>query len=167
MAFLLALSLTTLATTPAVVSGQEPAKPNEADIAHFEKAIRPVLVAHCYECHSAEAAAKGKLQAGLQLDTKQGVLTGGESGPAIVPGDSKKSLLIRALKYESYEMPPTGKLPASVVADFVKWVDSGAADPRETAAAPTPRRTAFQITDADRAHWSFRPVANPPLPAVK
>ena len=124
----------------------------------FEKSIRPVLVERCYECHSADAAAKGNLQAGLSLDTKQGLLTGGESGPAIVPGVPEKSLLIGALKFESYEMPPTGKLPASVIADFVKWVEMGAPDPRSAAAAPTPRRAAFAISEEDRRHWAFQPV---------
>ena len=126
--------------------------------AFFEKSIRPVLVERCYECHSADAAAKGKLQAGLSLDTKQGLLTGGESGPAIVPGAPEKSLLIGALKFESYEMPPTGKLPAAVIADFVKWVEMGAPDPRNAVATPTPRRAAFAISEEDRRHWAFQPL---------
>jgi hypothetical protein len=136
-------------------------------IAFFEKSIRPILVQHCYECHSAAAAEKGKLQAGLLLDSKQGLLTGGESGAAIVPGDPAKSLLIGALKYDTYEMPPKGRLPADVIENFVKWVELGAPDPRETTAAPAPRRTAFEITAQDRQHWSFQPVATPPLPAVQ
>lgn len=135
-------------------------------IAFFEKSIRPVLVQHCYECHSAAAAENGKLQAGLLLDSKQGVLTGGESGAAIVPGDPAKSLLIGALKYETYEMPPKGRLPAEVIENFVKWVELGAPDPRETTAAPAPRRTAFEITAQDRQHWSFQPLTTPPLPVV-
>lgn len=143
------------------------AKSPEEGVAFFEKAIRPVLVQHCYECHSSAAAAKGKLQAGLLLDSKQGLLTGGESGPAIVPGNPAKSLLIGALKYESYEMPPVGRLPAGAIADFVKWVEMGAPDPRDSTAAPAPRRAAFQITAEDRQHWSFQPVGNAPPPPVK
>lgn len=139
--------------------------PEEA-IAFFEKSVRPVLVQHCYECHSSDAAAQGKLKGGLFLDSKQGLLTGGDTGPAIVPGDAKKSLLIGAIKYESYEMPPKGRLPANVIADIVKWVDMGAPDPREATAAPAPRRTAFQITPEDRGHWAFQPVGNPPPPDV-
>lgn len=136
--------------------------------AFFEKSIRPILVQHCYECHSGEAAAKGKLQAGLLLDTKPGLLTGGESGPAVVPGAPEKSLLIGALKYQSYEMPPTGRLPAKVIADFEKWVKMGAPDPRESvaAAAPVPRRAAFAISDEDRRHWAFQPLASPAAPAT-
>src|SRR5215212_10035016 len=96
----------------------------------FEAKIRPVLVEHCYKCHSATSE---KLKGGLHLDTKAGVLRGGETGPAVVPGDPSKSLLIRALEYkdETLQMPPKQKLADSVVQDFVEWVKSGAPDPRE------------------------------------
>ncbi|QDU27146.1 Planctomycete cytochrome C [Anatilimnocola aggregata] len=159
--------LTFIGALTALVSSSAAAEAPDAGLALFEKSIRPVLVQHCYECHSAAAAAKGKLQAGLSLDTKQGLLTGGESGAAIVPGNAAKSLLIGALKFESYEMPPKGRLPPSVIADFVKWVELGAPDPRDSTAAPTPRRAAFQISAEDRQHWSFQPVSSAPPPAVK
>jgi hypothetical protein len=150
-----------------LVSYPAAAQSPDEGVAFFEKSIRPVLVQHCYQCHSADAAAKGKLQSGLSLDTRQGLLTGGESGPAIVAGSAEKSLLIRALQYESYQMPPTGRLPASVIADFVKWIDLGAPDPRDSKATPTPRRTAFQITEEDRRHWAFQRLADAPLPGVR
>ena len=73
----------------------------------FERSIRPLLAEHCYECHSARSK---KLQAGLRLDSRQAILRGGESGPAIVPGDAAESLLFTAVDYESFEMPPQGKL---------------------------------------------------------
>src|SRR5947209_9402279 len=122
------------------VAGSASAQSGDAGTAFFEKAIRPVLVEHCYQCHSAEAARKGKLKAGLALDTRQGLLTGGESGPAIIPGDADKSLLIKALQHE---MPPSGRLPAEVIDRFAKWVALGAPDSR-TEAAPMPRREAFR-----------------------
>jgi cytochrome c553 len=152
----------------ASVVAQVAAAPIDADSAFFEKSIRPVLVKHCYECHSADAAAKGNLKAGLLLDTRQGLLDGGESGPAIVPKAPDKSLLIGAIKHQSYEMPPTGRLPAAVIADFVKWVEMGAPDPRDSApaAAPTPRRTAFAITAEDRRHWAFQPLDHATPPSV-
>ena len=158
-----------LAVALAAIVGEVSAADTAAGKAFFEKSIRPILVKHCYECHSAEAATKGKLQAELLLDTKQGVLIGGESGPAIVVGSPEKSLLIGALKYQSYEMPPTGRLPAGVIADFEKWVKIGAPDPREAtvAATPAPRRAAFTITAEDRRHWAFQPVADASLPAVQ
>ncbi|MFM7591764.1 MAG: c-type cytochrome domain-containing protein, partial [Isosphaeraceae bacterium] len=71
----------------------------------FEKSIRPVLVQSCYSCHSAEAVKAGKLKGGLLLDSRQGMLAGGESGPALVPGKAKQSLILEALRYETYEMP--------------------------------------------------------------
>ena len=134
----------------------------------FEKSIRPVLVANCYGCHSAEAAKAGKLKAELLLDTKQGMLAGGESGPALVPGKAKESLIIEALRYEAYEMPPKGKLPDEVIASFEKWVNLGAPDPRDqSSATPAPRRAEFSISETDRKHWAFQPIRQPTTPPVK
>ena len=91
---------------------------NKQGIALFESKIRPVLIQHCYKCHSAEAKKNKKLKAGLYLDTSAGVLRGGETGPAIVAGKPKDSLLIRAIKHEDADMkmPPKSKLPADVIA---------------------------------------------------
>ncbi len=72
-------------------------------IEFFESKVRPVLVAHCYECHSTDAA---KLEAGLYVDSREAMFKGGESGPAIVDGNPHESLLIASVKYESNEMPP-------------------------------------------------------------
>src|SRR5438552_5376121 len=94
----------------------------------FEKSIRPVLVEHCYECHSAQSE---KLKGKLLLDNRDAARKGGETGPAVVPGDADSSLLVQALRYENLEMPPKGKLPPHVIADFEKWIKEGAADPRE------------------------------------
>jgi hypothetical protein len=131
----------------------------------FERRIRPVLVEHCYACHSKEAK---KIRGGLLLDTHDGVLKGGDSGPPVIPGMPGKSLLLHALRQTGeLRMPPKGKLPEAVVADFARWVEIGAPDPRRSAAGPTPRRTAFRITDEDRNHWAFRPVADAAPPAVR
>jgi len=97
----------------------------------FESKIRPVLVRHCYECHSGKAAASKTLKGGLQLDTRIGIRNGGETGPAVLPGQPDKSLLIEALKHDGLEMPPKSKLPASIIADFEKWIAIGAPDPRD------------------------------------
>src|ERR1041384_3954772 len=100
-----------------------------ADTEFFERKIRPVLVEHCYKCHSAQSE---KLKGGLHVDTREGLLRGGDTGPAVVPGDLDKSLLIRALQYkdETLQMPPKQMLAEEVVNDFVAWVKSGAPDPR-------------------------------------
>ena len=99
-----------------------------AGLAFFEKKIRPVLVQHCYKCHAADAK---NIRGGLLLDTKSGTHKGGDSGPAVVPGEPGKSLLLGSIKYDDYEMPPSGKLPDSAIADFEKWITMGAPDPRD------------------------------------
>ena len=105
---------------PSVLLGQAP---DRQGVEFFEQKIRPVLVQHCYACHSTEAREKKKLQANLLLDSQEGLLNGGDSGPALVKGKSAESLLIKALKYEDFEMPPTGKLSDEIIADFAKWID--------------------------------------------
>src|SRR6185295_7913248 len=92
--------------------------------------IRPALSQYCYKCHSAEAA---KLKGGLLLDTRDGLRAGGESGPALVPGEPDKSLLVKAIRHkdENLKMPPKEKLPDAVIADLEKWVAMGAPDPRD------------------------------------
>src|SRR3954468_19149959 len=100
-------------------------------MAFFEKKIRPVLVQHCYECHSAKAKS---VKGNLLLDSRDATLKGGDSGPAVVPGKVDESLLIQAVRQETFEMPPKGKLPDQVIADLEEWVRIGAPDPRT---APT------------------------------
>jgi hypothetical protein len=139
-------------------------EPDRAAAEFFEKKIRPVLVEKCYACHSAEAAKSNKLKGGLLLDTREGALLGGESGPAVVPGNVEESLLISALRHESFEMPPTGKLAEATIADFVRWVEMGAPDPREGAAAPVGRQIDLE---AGRRFWSFQPLTRVEPPAVK
>ena len=127
----------------------------------FEKRIRPVLVEHCYKCHSAGAE---KLQGKLLLDSRDTARKGGETGAAIVPGDPDGSLLLKALRYEDFEMPPGGKLPADVIADFERWIKHGAPDPREGSGAPAPAK----LIDfaAGRQFWSFQPPRTHDLPPV-
>jgi len=98
----------------------------------FESKIRPVLVEHCYACHSQAAADKKKLRGGLLLDTRDGLRKGGDSGPAVVAGKPDASLLLKSLGHEGdVRMPPKGKLDDAVVADFRRWVTMGAPDPRD------------------------------------
>jgi len=143
-------------------------KPVDVAVGHafFEQKIRPVLVEHCYSCHSQEAHASKKLQAELYVDSAAGLLTGGETGPALVRGKPAESLLIKALKYDGVEMPPTGKLPPEVVADFVKWVEMGAPDPRTGTAAGVPAKRVIDIA-AGRQFWSFQPLKVVGPPEVK
>lgn len=130
----------------------------EADLEFFEAKIRPVLVEHCYECHAAEA---DSVRGGLLVDSSEALRTGGDSGPAVVPGNPDESLLLSALKYDSFEMPPSGKLSDEVIQDFERWIAAGATDPRSASAAPTRLSPADKLAPAD--HWAFQ---TPQLPAV-
>src|SRR3954470_19500562 len=125
----------------------------------FERRIRPIFVERCYQCHSAQAE---KLKGGLLLDTKEGVLKGGDTGPAIVPGNPEKSLLIKAVRYasEDLQMPPKNKkLSDEQIADLEEWVKMGAPDPR-TGQAQVSKNSASK-------HWAFQPIKNVPLPKVQ
>jgi hypothetical protein len=135
-------------------------------IEFFEKKIRPVLESNCYGCHSAKSK---KLQAGLRLDSREGMLKGGNSGqPSIKPGDPDGSLLINAIRYNDakLQMPPTGQLPAEQVRDFEAWVKMGAPDPRWEAASTQPLSPANSLDEA-RKFWSFQPISHSPIPKVK
>ena len=126
----------------------------------FENKIRPVLVKQCYECHSATAK---KLGGKLLLDSPSDMISGGESGPSVAPGDPDKSLIIQALKYDGIEMPPKKKLPDQVIQDFITWVNMGAPDPREA----TPK-TAVKQTPTDKAAlWSYQRPSQPKTPLVR
>jgi hypothetical protein len=131
------------------------AEPDPRGIEFFEQKIRPVLAEHCYQCHSSAAQKAKKLRGGLALDSKSGLLKGGDSGPAVVPGKAKESLLLRALRRSGdLKMPPSGKLPDAVVADFEAWVTMGAPDPRD--GAPVTQLTAIDWEKA-RQSWAFQP----------
>ena len=133
-----------------------------AQLDFFEKKIRPVLAEQCYECHSAGAK---KLKGGLMVDTADGLLKGGDSGPAIVPGKPEKSLLLETMSHETKDedlfMPPKKeRLSDEVLEDFRKWVKMGAPDPRD---GKVTRKNAWDENTA-KNHWAFQKVANPPLP---
>src|SRR3954453_11512291 len=91
-----------------------------AGIAFFEQKVRPILVAKCYECHSAEAR---RLRGGLLLDSREGWQKGGDSGPAVVPGDAEESLVVQAVRYEdpALQMPPKGKLSDAEIEVLADW----------------------------------------------
>ncbi len=137
-------------------------KPDAKGVEFFETKIRPVLVEHCYKCHSAEAEKSKKIKAGLFLDSAAGVRKGGDSGPIVVAGDPEKSLLMHALRGEkdASTMPPKGKLPKAIVEDFATWIKMGAPDPRGGETAPG---SGGVDIEKGRAHWAFQ---NPKLPAV-
>jgi cytochrome c553 len=142
------------------VSAVRAAEPDAAKVKFFESKIRPVLIDQCYECHATEAK---KVRGGLLVDSRDALLKGGDSGPAIVPGKPDESLLFAALKYEDFEMPPKGKLGDEVIRNFEQWIRDGAMDPRTGPAAAATK--AIDI-ETGRKFWAFQPVANPRLPEV-
>ena len=133
----------------------------EAEIEFFEKKIRPVLIERCYKCHSADSK---KVKGKLLLDTRDGLLKGGESGPAIVAGKPEKSLLVSALQYEDLEMPPKNKLPDTVINDFVRWIKNGAVDPRD---GKTLQAEDGIDVEKARSHWPYTPLSQAGPPAVE
>ncbi len=145
------------AVFPALAVGQD------AGITFFETKVRPVLVEHCYSCHSHQAK---KHRGGLYLDSKAGLLEGGDSGPAIVPGKAADSLLIKAMRHTAgdVKMPPDRKLSADVIADLEKWIALGAPDPRTGAPGKVVGR-GIDIEEG-RKFWAFQPPKLPAVPAV-
>jgi len=177
-----ALPLAVAITLEAQQAGSGPA----ASAEFFEIKVRPVLAENCYDCHTDERLG------GLRLDSRDAILKGGRSGPAIVPGDPDHSLLIQAIRQTSdkLKMPKGGKLKAEEVDALVEWVKAGAVWPSvatasapENAAAPAgkpaeapnaapaaaasrPAAKPYVITPEQRAFWSFQPIRKPPVPAV-
>lgn len=133
-------------------------------MAFFENSVRPLLVKHCYECHSQGRKVKG----GLLLDRKEGWVKGGDAGPALVPGKPAKSLLMHSVRYEDedLQMPPKSKLPPEDIRVLEQWIAMGAPDPRvESMTAATSKKT-IDFTAA-RQGWAFRPLQKTATPAVK
>jgi hypothetical protein len=131
----------------------------------FEKKVRPVLVEHCYACHSQQA---GKNKGGLRLDTREALRKGGDTGPAVLPGQPERSLLLKAVRWTdaALKMPPKGKLPDAVAADLEAWVRMGAPDPRDQAATTT--AAAWEdVLKARRAWWSLQPARQSALPSLR
>ena len=132
-------------------------KDSQESLAFFESKIRPVLVEQCYSCHSQEAATKSKLKGGLYLDSKEGLLRGGDTGPALSSEHTEESLILKALRYEEYEMPPSGKLSANIIEDFERWVAQGAIDPRRAA---EPIKQKAMDLESGRKFWSLQPLGS-------
>ncbi len=134
-----------------------------AGIEFFEKSVRPLLVKHCYECHSGK-----EVDGGLRLDSRAAVLKGGDTGAAVVEKSPNKSLLIEAVRYKNrdLQMPPDGALSPTEIAIFEKWVRLGLPDPRVAKSSDSKGPTGLTLEDG-RDFWSFRPVQVPQVPDVK
>ena len=124
------------------------------DLVFFETKIAPILKRRCYSCHSHKA---GKAKGGLVLDSRQGWAQGGSEGPAIIPGKPGESLLMQAVRFEGYEMPPDEPLPIEEIALLEEWIAMGAPDPRES---KTPKTDPADL-------WALQPIMRPAIPTVQ
>ncbi|HLY12691.1 MAG TPA: DUF1553 domain-containing protein [Planctomycetota bacterium] len=142
-------------------AAQEAGAPKDLEV--FEKKIRPILTERCFACHSVKAE---KLKGGLLLDSRDGALKGGDSGPAIVAGEPRKSLLVKAVRWvdDDLKMPPKKRLSDEQVADLESWIQKGAVWPADgpAAASGRPKKQVGLTIEEGRAFWAYRA---PQLPA--
>jgi hypothetical protein len=145
-------------------------KADPADVDFFEKKVRPILSARCQGCHGPE-----KQKGGLRLDARATVLAGGTTGPAVVPGNPKESLLVDAINYgETYQMPPKSKLPPGEIATLTEWVERGApwgitagTSTEIAGTAKIPGALSKAEFQARARYWSFQPLRKVSPPAVQ
>ena len=159
------LAIMTFGVTVAPLEGEQD-EPTADQLEFFEKRIRPFLAHECYECHAAK-----KQEGGLRVDYRAGLLRGGDSGAAVMPGDAENSLLIQSIahKHPEYQMPKLRpKLPDAVIADFVKWVNQGMPDPRGSPPADTESIDPDweSVFNARKSLWSLQPVRAADRPTV-
>ena len=145
-----AIVLWTLVAIPSARAAEAKVEPTPQAIEQFEREVRPILAKHCFECHGPK-----KEHNGLRLDSRAGMLKGGDSGPAIAVGSPEKSLLIEAVKHESFEMPPepSPKLADKEIASLEAWIRAGAPWPVDTSAAAAPDT----IAERAKKFWGFKP----------
>jgi hypothetical protein len=159
-------TLILLAIAAGAALGSAGAEPSAEDVIFFESKVRPILADNCYRCHSLE---KGKSKGGLTMDTREGLLKGGEDGEVVKAGDPDGSPLIRAVRYadKDLQMPPkkggAGKLTDAEIATLEDWVKRGAPIPASHGGAGK----LTGLTESARRHWAFQPITKPAIPAVK
>jgi len=161
---LLTLSLIFGAFGPASQASAAAPEPTADQVKFFEEKVRPILAENCYKCHGFENQ-KGS----LRLDLREMALAGGESGPVIVPGKPEESVLVEAIQWKSFEMPPSGKLNDLQVATLTEWIRQGAPMPKDhgVAGGVAVRKTRGVITDEDRQWWAFQPIRRPAVPEIQ
>jgi hypothetical protein len=143
---------------------KKPMPPSPAAVHFFETKVRPILAENCFRCHG-EKKQRGE----LRLDSLAAALEGGGRGPALVPGQPEKSLLIKAIRHENKDlkMPEDKKLTKEQIEALTQWIKMGAPWPGADKVAAGPKKGEFAISDKDRAHWSLQPIKRPAVPAVK
>ena len=136
--------------------------PSAADIAFFEKDVLPILKANCFACHGSEK----KLQGGLKLISREDILKGGESGPAVDLKQPGESLLLQAINYDGIMMPPRGKLTKAQIDTLTRWVTRGLAWSEKAAEAVKKSHGPPVVDDEARSFWAFRPVVRSEVPQI-
>ncbi|MEZ6089351.1 MAG: DUF1549 domain-containing protein [Pirellulaceae bacterium] len=157
-----------LVLSAAVVSGAETDSsdaqaPNAEQVAFFNDSILPIFKEHCFKCH-----ADDKSKGSLKLDSRSALISGGDSGSAIDLQQPEHSVLLEAVRYESYEMPPSGKLSDETIEQIARWVAMGAPYPTDMIGDDTPvhESPGTRVTEEDRKFWSFQPVVRPDIPTL-
>ncbi len=164
------LAVLACALPAGAADADKPAPASPEAVQFFESKIRPLLADNCFRCHG-----PAKQRGGLRLDNRSDLLTGGDNGKDVIPGDVDNSLLLQAVAQTNPDLkpmppPPNARLSAQQIADLTQWVKMGAPWPgqeKTVASVSTIRRGKFEISDKDRAHWAFQPVKRPDVPAVK
>jgi hypothetical protein len=157
------LAVATIAVSPARAVSDD-VNPVRANAEFFEKNVRPILANNCYTCHSASTNARGD----LRVDDRQGLIRGGNTGPAVVPGDPANSLLLKAVSYtdDNLKMPPKKRLTAAQVADLSRWIKEGAAWPAERM-PPSLGKPNAKYERLRKGHWAWQPLTTGAVPAVR
>ncbi len=141
---------------------------SEADLKWVQEKVQPLIQSRCGECHSLkDGAAPASLKGGLSLVSRQSILRGGDSGPAIVPFHPEQSLMISAVRYESFEMPPRSRLPEEEIRILEKWIQLGAPWPQsELPSDLTSEKEEFPLAARKAAHWAWKPISSPKVPVI-
>ena len=144
----------------------------ESNVSFFENKIRPLLVEKCFSCHSEEAERKGKLKAGLLLDSAESIIKGGDSGAVLVPGKPEDSKIFEAVLYknEDMAMPPKGKLSEIEIQNIKEWILTGANWPGKDMKSLIANKKDEEPYDWEKfrnEHWAFKKVSNPIVPKVE
>src|SRR6185436_17133977 len=143
-----------------ILAAFSPVHADDAGDEFFEKQVRPIFVSRCFDCHSGKLADGAKEPKGnLRLDSRDAALKGGDTGPAVIPGKIKESLLVDAINYgQLYQMPPKTKLPAEEIATLTKWVEMGAPWPQSGSENVATKDKVFDLAKRKAEHWCWQLV---------
>ncbi|MBC8352502.1 MAG: PSD1 domain-containing protein [Planctomycetes bacterium] len=151
-------------TTTSTAFGWANVEHSPEQIKFFQSEVKPILIEHCVRCHGGKGSPKGE----LFLTSRKGLLKGGETGPAVTLKAPRESLLLAAVNYADYEMPPTGKIPQAKIDTLTKWVEMGLPwdDDGEIEYSGSDDHGSPPVNDETKKFWSFQEVSRPAIPKV-